>query len=118
MGVGGPRADFASLLLTFGARPASGQAKTTRNDTKITKKSPKITPKSPKINLFLGFSGSNRSLSAFGATLPRFGCELAVLGPILLHLSGSWWMLVCSTTENEWKMSKNQIRKAIPVLAT
>ena len=31
VGVGGPKADFASLLLTFGARPATGPVKMYEN---------------------------------------------------------------------------------------
>ena len=54
MEVGGPRADFASLLLTFGARPAYGPAKMTRHDAKMTKNDQKA-PQNHQKSTFFGF---------------------------------------------------------------
>ena len=81
MGVGGSRAYFAALLVDFGARSTYGPLKMSENEWDMTENH----IKSLKNHDFRLFSGSSRSLSAFGAKLPRFGWELAALRSILLH---------------------------------
>jgi hypothetical protein len=98
VGVGGPRADFASLLLIFGHRAAAGPAEMTRNDVQNDRKSSKNHEKSCFFAFFRVLTAVCRHLEHGSRGL---GGSWWSWGRFCLTFGGFWRPQAASGTENE-----------------